>query len=69
MDNAHAQTKTFPQQIHGTITIADGTIIQISSNAVQNNRSTESSENFVKDLQRAAREGIFKKQNGSEETK
>jgi len=69
MDNNQTQNRTIPQQIHGTITIANGTIIQVNSDAVQSNRSTESSENFVKSLKKAIREGIFKKQDDSEDTK
>lgn len=57
--------KVAPEQFKGTIQISTGQVIHVSSNAVENNKSSESSESFVKGLQKAVSKNLFQKEDGS----
>jgi len=69
LNNNSQNIGTMPQQVGGTITIASGEVIQIGPQAVASNASIQSSKSFVKALKKAIDEGVFKKDNESEEKK
>jgi hypothetical protein len=62
--NIQQSNKITPQQIQGTIRISNGEVININTHAISNNESNKSSKNFVKNLQKAIKEDLFKKENG-----
>ena len=62
VNNTQPINKTLPEDVRGTIKISSGEVINIKQNSVQSNMSTKSSEAFVKELKKAIKEGVFKKE-------
>lgn len=66
--NIPQDNKTTPQQVSGTITISNGTKIDIKPHSIQSNESSKSSVEFVKEFKEAINEGLFEKEDGQENT-
>jgi hypothetical protein len=62
MYNNEQSNKVTPQQVGGTITIANGNTIQIGPGSVSNNNSNQASMIFVQKLKKAIEQDLFKKE-------
>lgn len=51
--------KVKPEEVIGTIPLPSRAPIEIDKNAVGNNKSTQTSEDFVRALEKAAKENVF----------